>query len=512
MTMDLVQGARAVDNTLGTWCAPGFCGTTRDGPGNCDRGSSGSWRASRFGIRTPEDCAAKCRACTRCRFVSMSLSAVHDECAWYASCDALEKPPPTGPDYFSLHVLKNDTDRHGAHRGTSCAAHESLRGVSIAEGFARRANLTAVRHQLRRAVERSSGDGDIPINNRYTALLMHGIIAQPGAQLQEEAGGDHRQALRKVVTRSHASLTQWLFQPNAHAGVTIETFIHSWNPDLAQLIDATYRPVSSRHERPHRVTVSFTSVTSQMLSLSHALRLKRAREEATGQTFELVLVMRHDLLLRKELLLRSLDPRRYWFARRCCEFGKLRLAPDCGSGPSGRPADPCAVKAFARERTDVSIAVNHNYFVEDWMFATSSARADSFEAIYLNHSVYQQWMWSLGISYHWAHFYWSAHLIDFVHAASDVRFLPLQSAVDVALVRHTEDARCLPPSVRSAAPELRGDIEYDVTELNLLQLQCPYFGEIVLCTPRAALCVNLSSGNENAWLSNPAVRRGRGLP
>lgn len=447
----------------------------------------------------------KCRACAQCGFVSLSLSAVHDECAWYASCDALQSPPPTGPDYFSMKVLKNDT-----RSSSSCAAHASLRGVSIAEGLARRANLTTIRHQLSRAVRRSASDNKVlPINNRHTALLMHGIIAKPGDRLLEEAGGDHRQALRSIVTRSHASLTQWLFQPNARAGVNIETFIHSWNPDLAELLDATYRAVSSRHERPHRVNVSFSSVTSQMLSLSHALRLKRAREEATGQTFELVLVMRHDLLLRKELILQSLDPRRYWFARRCCEFGKLKLGPDCGPGPSGRPADPCSVKAFAREATDLSLAVNHNYFVEDWMFATSSARADSFEAIYLNHSMYQEWMWSLGITYVWAHFYWSAHVIDFVKAASDVRFLPLQSAVDVALARHTEDARCVPPSVRSAAPELRGDVEYDIAKLNLLQMQCPYGGKVVLCSPRAPLCLNLSSENESpTWLRNPSLGLG----
>ena len=52
------------------------------------------------------DCIAKCRACARCRYVSLSLSLAHRDCSWFHSCNLsrLYPPPGTGPDYTSVAV------------------------------------------------------------------------------------------------------------------------------------------------------------------------------------------------------------------------------------------------------------------------------------------------------------------------------------------------------------------------------------------------------------------------
>ena len=86
--------------------ARGLCGDTDTGASDCARGERGSWDTRRHGIRNLDECAAQCRKCARCRFVSLSLAEGHRDCSWYASCDLsrLMPPPSTGPDYTTIAV------------------------------------------------------------------------------------------------------------------------------------------------------------------------------------------------------------------------------------------------------------------------------------------------------------------------------------------------------------------------------------------------------------------------
>ena len=74
----------------------GYCATTEDGPSNCAAGDSGAWSLDELPGRPHagrgmtseahlEACVAKCRACVRCHFVSMSVD--HHECSWFHACD-----------------------------------------------------------------------------------------------------------------------------------------------------------------------------------------------------------------------------------------------------------------------------------------------------------------------------------------------------------------------------------------------------------------------------------------
>ena len=85
--------------------AAGYCAPT-DGRGSCATGDKGSWSTRGGDIRSMADCIAKCRACARCRYVSLSLARAHRDCSWFHSCDLrrLYPPPGTGPDYTSVAV------------------------------------------------------------------------------------------------------------------------------------------------------------------------------------------------------------------------------------------------------------------------------------------------------------------------------------------------------------------------------------------------------------------------
>ena len=67
----------------------GLCDTTPDDPGDCTGGSKGSFRISDQAAGAFEaamrECTARCRACARCTFVSLSLQ--HRDCSWYHACE-----------------------------------------------------------------------------------------------------------------------------------------------------------------------------------------------------------------------------------------------------------------------------------------------------------------------------------------------------------------------------------------------------------------------------------------
>ena len=86
----------------------GLCGPTPSGPSDCALGDRGSWGVDAEKIKSMAACVARCTACSRCNYVSLSLAPAHAECAWYAACDMahLTAPPESGTDYETVHVVK----------------------------------------------------------------------------------------------------------------------------------------------------------------------------------------------------------------------------------------------------------------------------------------------------------------------------------------------------------------------------------------------------------------------
>ena len=96
----IARSSRAHPGAVAGYCAP------TDGRGSCTTGDKGSWSTRGSDIRSMADCIAKCRACARCRYVSLSLARAHRDCSWFHSCDLrqLYPPPGTGTDYTSVAV------------------------------------------------------------------------------------------------------------------------------------------------------------------------------------------------------------------------------------------------------------------------------------------------------------------------------------------------------------------------------------------------------------------------
>ena len=84
--------------------ARGYCARTCDGDeGDCAIGDLGTWPGRKYGILGLTACAAACRRCARCRYVS--FSAKNDDCSWFHSCSMQHLGIDWGGDsYTSLAV------------------------------------------------------------------------------------------------------------------------------------------------------------------------------------------------------------------------------------------------------------------------------------------------------------------------------------------------------------------------------------------------------------------------
>ena len=94
-------------NSSAVGAKAGLCGATSKL--GCRPTKSGYWPASETGIRSLDDCVAKCQRCAACRYVSFSRA--HDDCSWYSvqACNMakLVEPPSTGLDYATKAVARD---------------------------------------------------------------------------------------------------------------------------------------------------------------------------------------------------------------------------------------------------------------------------------------------------------------------------------------------------------------------------------------------------------------------
>ena len=93
---------------LGSWGgrSSGTCARTWGVPGDCIRGTSGTWRLGpETGIVSIDDCCERCRACARCQWVSYSMT--HAQCDWYSQCNTSKLNRRFGGETFrTRQVLK----------------------------------------------------------------------------------------------------------------------------------------------------------------------------------------------------------------------------------------------------------------------------------------------------------------------------------------------------------------------------------------------------------------------
>ena len=152
-----------------------------------------------------------------------------------------------------------------------------------------------------------------PAQQRAFALVLHGMLGtilwSPSAALWRGNQGSPR--LVKVCSASHV---EHIVRANEADGVDV--FLHSWNPELAAVLDSAYAPHlrGSLHEPP----VYAEKTRSQALSIARAVRLVRRHERQAAFTYKLVFVMRYDLIVAAPVPLARFDPSRITFAEHCC--------------------------------------------------------------------------------------------------------------------------------------------------------------------------------------------------
>lgn len=134
---------------------------------------------------------------------------------------------------------------------------------------------------------------------KTAALCLHGRLST-WRRPRVSRPGEHPDAIvnesRALARFAASSLRRHLLRPNLAASVRMETFIHSWNPELGALLDSLYEPSASAHEPVHPELIP---MRSQHLSLRRVLALVPSH-------VEMVVVSRLDLLLFTDLLLRPL--------------------------------------------------------------------------------------------------------------------------------------------------------------------------------------------------------------
>ena len=138
----------------------GNCGSTDYG-GDCTYDASGAWVADQENITSLALCAARCRTCARCNYVSYSNASANNDCSWYSHC-TLRDPPLPLPQYESEAVRPaNDT-----------AAPLYAVGIDVVDGGARYVLLVSQTDAAQNITLRGGGGALI--------YVLEGVGAEPG--------------------------------------------------------------------------------------------------------------------------------------------------------------------------------------------------------------------------------------------------------------------------------------------------------------------------------------------
>ena len=357
----------------------GHCGATVD-LGDCDIGDQGTfgepqaiagatdrWRAA------TRWCLVQCASCSRCQYISLSLK--YQDCSWYATCDLQRlHMPPSGRkrDFFSGAMPARLTRRKPAQlpRAESHAAREALRLA---------------------ATSPRPWDWFKPRAGMRVALVMFGKVGtleSPSSWIGADSGS------ASVVRVASLSMKRRLLAANPSAA--FDVFAHSWNPGLGSTIDTLYRPVWSQHQVEVR---GLRPAHSGLRSIRRALQAKQAHEQRTRTLYDLVCVMRHDIVFLRPVRLDALPAGQIWFPEHCCHWTPSPTRPGVPPsltrayeamkstcvGTNGAVPDLCrASYMIGLGRGDTSrltIDAERSYFLNDWLLLAPSATADTFAEI-----------------------------------------------------------------------------------------------------------------------------------
>ena len=257
------------------------------------------------------------------------------------------------------------------------------------------------------------------------------------------AGIDHapHSTLAGFAAFGHGSLYQHVIEPNRRAGVRVDLFLHSWHGEIGKQLDAMYKPIASKHETVHK---TLHPVRSQHLSMKTALELCSAHTAKTGQSYDLVMVSRYDVLFFRPLLLRGLTDAPLYLPHWCHRYpldakGGMLVRAACGNWPGhgeGYLVHPAtSVGVHPPLKGHVSREADYDFAYLDWWFIATPAVAHTWGGIYDNFDMYKRALARIAPFPTWGHFFWGYHINRILTLRRRVRYV-LWEGRDFRLARH----------------------------------------------------------------------------
>lgn len=215
------------------------------------------------------------------------------------------------------------------------------------------------------------------------ALLLHGRlgpVTMPASRALRKRVPPSISLIELCAATHHSAI----IHANLAAG-GVAVFVHSWNPEEANVIDGLY----SAHLRGsrHDAISNLTKAASHALSIGRAAQLARAYEVAHQHRFDLALTLRLDVAAFEPLMLGGLStasPDTVWFARGCCASAadtparRQLVHSRCGhgvseieGGPRKRVIDACRIDHHWRANRQRDPAVETAYHLSDFWFVAS---------------------------------------------------------------------------------------------------------------------------------------------
>ena len=204
-----------------------------------------------------------------------------------------------------------------------------------------------------------------------------------------------------LVAHSYASIRKHLLQHMS----PIDIYIHSWNPELKTSF-RLYSPIWQKHEK----FVYNDKVLSQSFSLYKTIRKKQQIEYKFNFTYDMIFVLRHDIVFRSDLLPQHLPASPFILAQHCCKEGDMMK--------------PCTVSRFIGH-VNISRDLDQKMYIMDWFISGKSRILDTLTMLYLKNSIYHENLQKLGIGVRWMHFFLAYHVHFVLNMTDSVRFVML---------------------------------------------------------------------------------------
>ena len=318
------------------------------------------------------------------------------------------------------------------------------------------------------------------------ALCLHGQVSSWRGRKKLIAAEDTADVLnrsrRSLVRLAADSLLRNVVDFGRREGTPIDVFIHSWNPELGELLDELYQPQTSRHEPVLRNLTRLATAHFHLLSRHFSLR---AVVQMVPATVSLVMVARLDLLLYEPIslpaLLRESRGRpSLWLPQKCqprygrhsfvgTRYGvpaheESRMHESCGCvrvgdclGGRGHLLESPSLDGM--QMRGYPPPLSHSLYVLDWWLVATREVAGTFGDIYDGHDQYarelaarmraanatpRQHLWPS------AHFFWAHHVTNILPSNVAVHFGPLLSGRDFTLARNARFGRDCEAPVRAA--------------------------------------------------------------